>query len=93
MDPVNERKVFELVVQTVCRKSNTQYFLLTPKVRPNAGRHQAWELSTKMQISSAVKLTFHREKKCPWGKEIGGTKKKRKKGSAGFSSAPNTRET
>ena len=62
MDPVNERKVFELVVQTVCRQSNSQYFLLTPKVRPNAGKHQAWELSAKTQISSSVKLTFRREK-------------------------------
>ena len=32
MDPVNERKVFELVVKTVCKKSSSQYFLLTPKV-------------------------------------------------------------
>lgn len=32
MDPVNERKVFELVVQTVCRRSASQYFLLTPKL-------------------------------------------------------------
>ena len=32
MDPVNERKVFELVVQTVCKQSEAQYFLLTPKV-------------------------------------------------------------
>lgn len=35
MDPVNERKVFELVVQTVCRKSASQYFLLTPKLLPD----------------------------------------------------------
>lgn len=32
MDPVNERKVFELVVNTVCKKTSSQYFLLTPKV-------------------------------------------------------------
>ncbi|KAK6178810.1 hypothetical protein SNE40_011310 [Patella caerulea] len=35
MDPVNERKVFELVVQTVCKKANSQYFLLTPKLLPD----------------------------------------------------------
>ena len=29
----------------------------------------------EMQISVAVKLTFCGEKYCPWGKEIGGTKK------------------
>ncbi|XP_067666413.1 structural maintenance of chromosomes protein 5-like [Haliotis asinina] len=35
MDPINERKVFELVVQTVCKKSTSQYFLLTPKLLPD----------------------------------------------------------
>ncbi|KAL8562706.1 hypothetical protein ACOMHN_011277 [Nucella lapillus] len=35
MDPVNERKVFELVVQTVCKQSASQYFLLTPKLLPD----------------------------------------------------------
>lgn len=35
MDPINERKIFELVVQTVCKKSNSQYFLLTPKLLPD----------------------------------------------------------
>ncbi|KAL5004129.1 hypothetical protein ScPMuIL_017585 [Solemya velum] len=35
MDPINERKVFELVVQTVCTKSASQYFLLTPKLLPD----------------------------------------------------------
>ena len=34
------------------------------------------------------------KKNCPWGKEIGGTKKKkRRNGNTGFSSAPNTCET
>ncbi|GFO25795.1 structural maintenance of chromosomes protein 5-like [Plakobranchus ocellatus] len=35
MDPKNERKIFELVVQTVCKKSLSQYFLLTPKLLPD----------------------------------------------------------
>ena len=52
---------------------------------------KAWELSTKMQLLAAVKLTFHREKNCLWGKEIGG-KKKKKKESTGFSSALKTGE-
>lgn len=32
MDAINERKVYELVVQTACRENTSQYFLLTPKV-------------------------------------------------------------
>ncbi|XP_059171563.1 structural maintenance of chromosomes protein 5-like [Physella acuta] len=35
MDPKNERKVFELVVQTVCKANASQYFLLTPKLLPD----------------------------------------------------------
>ncbi|BFY96965.1 hypothetical protein BsWGS_00005 [Bradybaena similaris] len=35
MDPRNERKIFQLVVQTVCKKSISQYFLLTPKLLPD----------------------------------------------------------
>ncbi|XP_064607700.1 structural maintenance of chromosomes protein 5-like [Liolophura sinensis] len=35
MDPINERKVFELVVHTVCKRSSSQYFLLTPKLLPD----------------------------------------------------------
>ena len=32
MDPHNERKVFELVVNISCKENTAQYFLLTPKV-------------------------------------------------------------
>lgn len=32
MDPNNERRVFELVVETACRPNTSQYFLITPKV-------------------------------------------------------------
>nr|XP_047139503.1 structural maintenance of chromosomes protein 5 isoform X1 [Hydra vulgaris] len=35
MDPNNERRVFELVVETVCRPNTSQYFLITPKLLPN----------------------------------------------------------
>jgi len=33
MDPNNERRVFELVVETACRPNTSQYFLITPKVQ------------------------------------------------------------
>lgn len=32
MDPVNERRVFEMVVKTACKESTSQYFFITPKV-------------------------------------------------------------
>ncbi|XP_066935850.1 structural maintenance of chromosomes protein 5-like [Clytia hemisphaerica] len=35
MDPKNERRVFELVVETVCRPNTSQYFLITPKLLPD----------------------------------------------------------
>lgn len=35
MDPVNERKVFDLIVQNSCSKHSAQYFLLTPKLLPD----------------------------------------------------------
>ena len=35
MDPVNERKVFDIIVQNSCSKQYAQYFLLTPKLLPN----------------------------------------------------------
>lgn len=35
MDPRNERKVFEFVVETACRANTSQYFLITPKLLPN----------------------------------------------------------
>jgi len=35
MDPINERLVFDLLVETSCNESNAQYFLLTPKLLPD----------------------------------------------------------
>lgn len=35
MDPVNERKVFDIIVQNSCSKRYAQYFLLTPKLLPD----------------------------------------------------------
>ena len=32
MDPVNERRVFDLVVKVASESGTSQYFLLTPKV-------------------------------------------------------------
>ncbi len=36
MDPINERRVFDLLVQTACQETSAQYFLLTPKVNRTA---------------------------------------------------------
>ncbi|XP_068092361.1 structural maintenance of chromosomes protein 5 isoform X2 [Hyperolius riggenbachi] len=35
MDPVNERRVFEMVVRTACKESTSQYFFITPKLLQN----------------------------------------------------------
>ncbi|XP_075684088.1 structural maintenance of chromosomes protein 5 isoform X2 [Rhinoderma darwinii] len=35
MDPVNERRVFEMVVKTACKESTSQYFFITPKLLQN----------------------------------------------------------
>jgi chromosome segregation ATPase len=32
MDPINERRVFEMVVNTACKENTSQYFFITPKV-------------------------------------------------------------
>ncbi|KAJ6669575.1 hypothetical protein lerEdw1_000124 [Lerista edwardsae] len=32
MDPVNERRVFDMVVKTACKENTSQYFFVTPKV-------------------------------------------------------------
>lgn len=32
MDPINERRVFEMVVSTACKENTSQYFFITPKV-------------------------------------------------------------
>lgn len=32
MDQMNQRRVFEMVVETACKKRTSQYFLVTPKV-------------------------------------------------------------
>ena len=57
---------------------------------------QAWELSAKMQISAAVKLTFYGEKKNVRGEEklvVQKNQQNQQKGGIGFSSALNTHET
>ncbi|KAM9785513.1 structural maintenance of chromosomes protein 5, partial [Neosynchiropus ocellatus] len=35
MDPVNERRVFDIVVRTACQESTSQYFFITPKLLQN----------------------------------------------------------
>ncbi|KAM6183645.1 structural maintenance of chromosomes protein 5 isoform 2-T2 [Erethizon dorsatum] len=35
MDPINERRVFEMVVNTACEENTSQYFFITPKLLQN----------------------------------------------------------
>lgn len=35
MDPVNERRVFDIVVRTACGVNTSQYFFITPKLLQN----------------------------------------------------------
>lgn len=35
MDPVNERRVFDMVVNTACKENTSQYFFVTPKLLQN----------------------------------------------------------
>ncbi|XP_076261000.1 structural maintenance of chromosomes 5 [Rhynchophorus ferrugineus] len=35
MDSNNERRIFELIVQTTCQADTSQYFIITPKLVPN----------------------------------------------------------
>uniref|UniRef100_A0A336MNE2 Structural maintenance of chromosomes protein 5 n=1 Tax=Culicoides sonorensis TaxID=179676 RepID=A0A336MNE2_CULSO len=35
MDPKNERKIFEMLVNETCKIGNSQYFFITPKLLPN----------------------------------------------------------
>ncbi|KAM9207536.1 structural maintenance of chromosomes protein 5 isoform 2-T2 [Dugong dugon] len=35
MDPINERRVFEMVVKTACKENTSQYFFITPKLLQN----------------------------------------------------------
>uniref|UniRef100_A0A9L0TFM1 Structural maintenance of chromosomes protein 5 n=1 Tax=Equus caballus TaxID=9796 RepID=A0A9L0TFM1_HORSE len=39
MDPINERRVFEMVVNTACKENTSQYFFITPK--ENSGGHSS----------------------------------------------------
>ncbi|XP_057682947.1 structural maintenance of chromosomes protein 5 [Corythoichthys intestinalis] len=35
MDPINERRAFEILVHTACREGTSQYFVITPKLLKN----------------------------------------------------------
>lgn len=35
MDPKNERKIFQMLVDITCRRGQSQYFFVTPKLLPN----------------------------------------------------------
>ena len=60
MDPVNERKVFDIIVQNSCAKQYAQYFLLTPKLLPDL----AFDAKTKVicVYNGPHNLPHHRNK-------------------------------
>ena len=66
MDPTNERRVFELLVRHSSDKANSQYFLLSPKVRTNHdSRPKKNRLATplvqllpNLKYSRKIKLLF-----------------------------------
>lgn len=35
MDPTNERKIFQMLVDITCREDQSQYFFVTPKLLPD----------------------------------------------------------
>lgn len=35
MDPKNERKIFQMLVDITCQKGQSQYFFVTPKLLPD----------------------------------------------------------
>lgn len=45
MDPINERRVFEMVVNTACKENTSQYFFITPKVgnKESKNTHVTWK--------------------------------------------------
>ncbi|KAJ3408324.1 Structural maintenance of chromosomes protein 5 [Chytridiales sp. JEL 0842] len=40
MDPRNERMIHSQIVEAACKKGNSQYFLITPKLLPNLEYHE-----------------------------------------------------
>ena len=51
MDSRNERKVFDLIVDTVSSANTSQYFLLTPKVGTD-------KLQISVRVCSAMVIAF-----------------------------------
>jgi hypothetical protein len=67
MDPTNERRVFELLVKHSSDKANSQYFLLSPKVRKQKKKNYFFFLIEKnfffqllpnLKYSRKIKLLF-----------------------------------
>jgi len=62
MDPVNERRIFNLVVSLVSQPNSSQYFILTPKVLRIVLMHMAYSSLLSLQLlknlnySSSVKV-------------------------------------
>lgn len=49
MDPINERRVFEMICNTACKENTSQYFFITPKVgnKESKNTHVAESLMAK----------------------------------------------
>jgi chromosome segregation ATPase len=40
MDPKNERKIFQMLVDITCQPGQSQYFFVTPKLLPDLPSHE-----------------------------------------------------
>ena len=40
MDPRNERKIFQMLVDITCQPGQSQYFFITPKLLPDLPYHE-----------------------------------------------------
>jgi len=63
MDPVNERKIFKLVVDTACNRSEarSQYFLLTPKLLANMIDECDASRMTVLTIYNGLGMVNHKD--------------------------------
>ncbi|XP_044302315.1 structural maintenance of chromosomes protein 5 isoform X3 [Varanus komodoensis] len=69
MDPVNERRVFDVVVKTACKASTSQYFFITPKLLQNLTYTEKMTVllvyngSTMLESSKWDLKAFHRRRR------------------------------
>ncbi|XP_063643832.1 structural maintenance of chromosomes protein 5 isoform X4 [Pan troglodytes] len=50
MDPINERRVFEMVVNTACKENTSQYFFITPKGLPRKLNNPSYPVNLEGSI-------------------------------------------